>query len=207
MVGRSSPPRRIRLWREASLTGVNLRPRTPVWWRRLSPRWRSPRPAGCDSLVYNTGGYGSLPALRLLDGIVDIYLPDMKYGDSTVARHYSRVRHYAETNRAAVKKMYRQVGDLALDGDGLARRGLLVRHLVLPGAWPARNKCSPFSPRTSPAPRISTSWTRTGPATARTTTRRSIDPSPMTNCVMHAGWRNATGCGGSTRACRRVARG
>lgn len=84
-------------------------------------------------LVYNTGGYDSVEALRLLDGIVDIYMPDMKYGDSALARRYSKVRGYVEVNRAAVKEMHRQVGDLVIDDRGLARRGLLVRHLVLPG--------------------------------------------------------------------------
>lgn len=84
-------------------------------------------------LVYNTGGYDSPEALRLLDGIIDIYMPDMKYGDSAVARRYSKVRDYVEVNRAAVREMHRQVGELALDKQGLAQRGLLVRHLVLPG--------------------------------------------------------------------------
>jgi putative pyruvate formate lyase activating enzyme len=83
-------------------------------------------------LVYNTGGYDSLEALALLDGIVDIYMPDMKYGDSALARKYSKVRGYVEANRSAVKEMHRQVGDLVLDAQGAARRGLLVRHLVLP---------------------------------------------------------------------------
>jgi putative pyruvate formate lyase activating enzyme len=84
-------------------------------------------------LVYNTGGYDSPEALALLDGVVDIYMPDMKYGDSETAHRYSHVRDYWEVNRAAVKEMHRQVGDLVLDRNGLARRGLLVRHLVLPG--------------------------------------------------------------------------
>lgn len=83
-------------------------------------------------LVYNTGGYDSLEMLRLLDGVVDIYMPDMKYGDSAVARRYSLVRDYVKVNQAAVREMHRQVGDLQLDERGLARRGLLVRHLVLP---------------------------------------------------------------------------
>ncbi len=84
-------------------------------------------------LVYNTGGYDSAEALELLDGVIDIYMPDMKYGDSSLARQYSKVRNYVEANRAAVKEMHRQVGDLVLDTNGIARRGLLVRHLVLPG--------------------------------------------------------------------------
>ena len=84
-------------------------------------------------LVYNTGGYDSPEALRLLEGIVDIYMPDMKYADPENARRYSRVRDYVAVNRAAAKEMHRQVGDLLLDRNGIARRGLLVRHLVLPG--------------------------------------------------------------------------
>jgi putative pyruvate formate lyase activating enzyme len=83
-------------------------------------------------LVYNTGGYDSLEALALLDGVIDIYMPDMKYGDSKLAHRYSHVRDYVEHNRPAVKEMHRQVGDLVIDANGLARRGLLVRHLVLP---------------------------------------------------------------------------
>ena len=83
-------------------------------------------------LVFNTGGYDSPEALALLDGIVDIYMPDMKYGDSELAHQYSHVRDYVETNFAAVKEMHRQVGDLQLDEQGIAQRGLLVRHLVLP---------------------------------------------------------------------------
>jgi putative pyruvate formate lyase activating enzyme len=83
-------------------------------------------------LVYNTGGYDSPEALALLDGIIDIYMPDMKYGDARLARQYSKVRNYVEVNFAAVKEMHRQVGDLQLDENGIAQRGLLVRHLVLP---------------------------------------------------------------------------
>jgi putative pyruvate formate lyase activating enzyme len=84
-------------------------------------------------LVYNTGGYDSPEALALLDGVIDIYMPDMKYGDSETAHRYSKVRNYWEVNQAAVREMHRQVGDLQIDKRGLARRGLLVRHLVLPG--------------------------------------------------------------------------
>ena len=83
-------------------------------------------------LVYNTGGYDSIEAVRLLDGVVDIYMPDIKYGDSDTARQYSKVRDDVAFNHSAVKEMHRQVGDLELDAQGIARRGLLVRHLVLP---------------------------------------------------------------------------
>lgn len=83
-------------------------------------------------LVYNTGGYDSLEMLRLFDGVIDIYMPDMKYADAQVARRYSKIPNYPQVNRAAVGEMHRQVGDLQIGADGLATRGLLVRHLVLP---------------------------------------------------------------------------
>ncbi len=83
-------------------------------------------------LVYNTSGYDSSEALALFDGVVDIYMPDMKYGDEKLARKYSHVRDYVRINQAAVREMHRQVGDLAINAEGLAQRGLLVRHLVLP---------------------------------------------------------------------------
>jgi putative pyruvate formate lyase activating enzyme len=83
-------------------------------------------------LVYNTGGYDSLRTLALLDGVVDIYMPDMKYADARVARRFSKVTNYPRVNQAAVKEMHRQVGDLSMDHRGVAQRGLLVRHLVLP---------------------------------------------------------------------------
>jgi putative pyruvate formate lyase activating enzyme len=83
-------------------------------------------------LVYNSGGYDSLQTLALLDGIVDIYMPDIKYTDPDVGRRYSQIVDYPAVNQAAVKEMHRQVGDLTTDGRGIALRGLLVRHLVLP---------------------------------------------------------------------------
>lgn len=83
-------------------------------------------------LVYNSGGYDSVETLRMLDGVVDIYMPDMKYSDAETARQLSGIEYYPEINRAAVKEMHRQVGDLEIDEQGVARRGLLVRHLVLP---------------------------------------------------------------------------
>jgi putative pyruvate formate lyase activating enzyme len=83
-------------------------------------------------IVYNTGGYDSLEMLHLLDGIIDIYMPDMKYADAKIAQKYSKIPHYPEINQAALREMHRQVGDLVLDTDGIAWRGLLVRHLILP---------------------------------------------------------------------------
>lgn len=95
-------------------------------------------------LVFNTGGYDSLEALALLDGIIDIYMPDMKYGESAMARKYSKVRDYVAVNQAAVREMHRQVGDLTLDEDGIALRGLLVRHLILPNGIAGTEKVLAF---------------------------------------------------------------
>jgi putative pyruvate formate lyase activating enzyme len=98
-------------------------------------------------LVYNTGGYDSREALSLLDGIVDIYMPDMKYAEAETARQFSRARDYVAFNRVAVKEMHRQVGDLVLDEAGIARRGLLVRHLVLPGGLAGNAEVTGFLAR------------------------------------------------------------
>ncbi|NLE44777.1 MAG: radical SAM protein [Chloroflexi bacterium] len=84
-------------------------------------------------IVYNTGGYDGSQALELMNGLVDIYMPDAKYSDAKVAQRLSSVDDYPAVNRAALREMHQQVGDLQIDGRGLARRGLLVRHLVLPG--------------------------------------------------------------------------
>ncbi|MCE5257465.1 MAG: radical SAM protein [Chloroflexi bacterium] len=84
-------------------------------------------------LVYNTSGYDQVDTLRLLEGIVDIYLPDCKYADDAVAARLSGYRAYAAHNRPALLEMLRQVGtELLLDEQGLARRGMIIRHLVLP---------------------------------------------------------------------------
>ncbi|MBA7506299.1 hypothetical protein ES706_04980 [subsurface metagenome] len=73
-----------------------------------------------------------METLNILDGIVDIYMPDIKYSDKSIAKELSGIENYPQVNSAAVKEMHRQVGDLEIDGDGIAQRGLLVRHLVLP---------------------------------------------------------------------------
>jgi len=83
-------------------------------------------------IVYNCGGYEEVDTLKMLDGIVDIYMPDFKYWEDRPALQYSRAPRYPEIARAVVREMHRQVGDLTVDDDGIARRGLLVRHLVLP---------------------------------------------------------------------------
>ena len=84
-------------------------------------------------MVYNTSGYDCLQSLRLLDGVVDIYMPDFKFWSSDSSRRYLKAADYPEAARAALTEMHRQVGDLQLDSKGLAVRGVLVRHLVMPG--------------------------------------------------------------------------
>ncbi len=83
-------------------------------------------------IVWNCGGYESVEVLRILEGVVDIYMPDIKYSRPETAEKFSRAKDYGEKSRQAVKEMHRQVGDLVVC-NGLARRGLLIRHLVLPG--------------------------------------------------------------------------
>jgi putative pyruvate formate lyase activating enzyme len=83
-------------------------------------------------IVYNTSGYDSIHSLKLMEGIVDIYMPDFKFWDPGLSKFYMTESTYPEVTRNAVKEMYRQVGDLKFDEDGLALRGLIVRHLVMP---------------------------------------------------------------------------
>ena len=83
-------------------------------------------------IVYNSNGFDSVEVLRLLEGIVDIYLPDFKYFDDDIALRYSHVKNYTVYAKAALKEMYRQVGTLQTDENGIARKGLLIRHLILP---------------------------------------------------------------------------
>jgi putative pyruvate formate lyase activating enzyme len=83
-------------------------------------------------IVYNCGGYESTEALKILEGVIDIYMPDFKYSNPDMALKYSKAKDYPEKVKAAIKEMYRQVGDLIIDERGIAVRGLLVRHLILP---------------------------------------------------------------------------
>jgi putative pyruvate formate lyase activating enzyme len=98
-------------------------------------------------LVYNTGGYDALSTVRLLDGVVDIYMPDFKFWDPAVAAQLCAAADYPEKARAALKEMHRQVGDLVVDEAGIARRGLLVRHLVLPDALAGTKEIMEFLAR------------------------------------------------------------
>ncbi|MEJ2670952.1 MAG: radical SAM protein [Deltaproteobacteria bacterium] len=104
-------------------------------------------------LVYNCGGYDAVETLRLLDGVIDIYMPDFKFWDPAVAQDLCQAEDYPEIARQAFKEMHRQVGDLVLDEQGVARRGLLVRHLVLPDGLAGTREVMEFlareiSPRT-----------------------------------------------------------
>lgn len=83
-------------------------------------------------IVCNSSGYQKLDILRLLDGVIDVYLVDMRYANDEIAKNCSGAKKYKEVNRAAVREMFRQVGNLRLDDDGIATRGMLVRHLILP---------------------------------------------------------------------------
>ena len=83
-------------------------------------------------LIYNTSGYDSLETIKTLDGIIDIYLPDLRYASDKIAKFYSQAPNYVEHARTAIKEMYRQVGNLLVDENDVAQRGLIVRHLILP---------------------------------------------------------------------------
>ncbi len=135
-------------------------------------------------IVYNTSAYDSLESLVLLDGIVDIYMPDFKYWTAAGSRKYLVAENYPETARAAIHEMHCQVGSLTFDENGLARRGLLIRHLVMPGGleetrailewiatelepdtyvnlmdqyYPAAASIRPSSPKPAPSPAASVS--------------------------------------------------
>lgn len=84
-------------------------------------------------IVYNTSGYDSLESLKLLDGVIDIYMPDFKFWSADTSMTYVKAKDYPDAVRESVLEMHKQVGDLVLDDSGLARRGLIVRHLVMPG--------------------------------------------------------------------------
>jgi putative pyruvate formate lyase activating enzyme len=98
-------------------------------------------------LVYNTSAYDSLESLQRLDGVIDIYMPDFKMWDSRVALKYLAAKNYPEAARRAIKEMHRQVGELKIDEQGLAKRGVLVRHLVMPGGIAGTREVTKFLAR------------------------------------------------------------
>ena len=106
-------------------------------------------------VVYNSNGYDAPEALRQIRGLVDIYLPDLKYLDNVMARSYSAVDDYAEVIAGVLTEMLNQVGHLELDEEGIARRGLLVRHLVLPGGMENSRRCLRFLAKLAPAITVS----------------------------------------------------
>ena len=84
-------------------------------------------------VVWNSSGYERVESLGLLEGLVQVYMPDYKYADAELSRRYSAAADYPEVAAAAIREMYRQTGPFVLDGQGLLRRGVLIRHLILPG--------------------------------------------------------------------------
>jgi putative pyruvate formate lyase activating enzyme len=106
-------------------------------------------------VVYNSNGYDSVEALRQIRGLVDIYLPDIKYMDNMIGKHFSAVEDYADIVSKVLLEMLNQTGDLQMDNDGIAVRGLLVRHLVLPGQLENSRRCLDFLAGLSPDIHIS----------------------------------------------------
>ena len=101
-------------------------------------------------VVYNSNGYDSVDALRQIRGLVDIYLPDIKYMDNELGKQFSAVDDYADIVPGVLREMLNQTGDLQMDDDGIAVRGLLVRHLVLPGQMENSRRCLDFLAGLSP---------------------------------------------------------
>ena len=100
------------------------------WAAAVSEALKDPLPV---PVVYNSGGYDSVDTLRMLEGKVDIYLPDMKYADSKTSEKYSKAADYPEAAKAAIMEMYRQTGPYLLDDNGILQKGVIIRHLILPG--------------------------------------------------------------------------
>jgi putative pyruvate formate lyase activating enzyme len=130
--------RMLRLQRQ-KVHNINLVTATHFLPQVLAALWLAIPKGFCLPIVWNSSGYEKLDALQLLDGIVNIYLPDMKYADDETASSLSSAPGYKSINREAVLEMLRQVGHLQLDQEGLAVKGLIIRHLVLPeelaGSW------------------------------------------------------------------------
>jgi len=129
--------------RELGCHNINFVTPTP-WVPQIVEALAIAQAKGLDiPIVYNCGGYESVETLKLLEGIVDIYMPDIKYANDDHARKYSGVDDYWKVVRPALKEMHRQVGDLVLE-KGVAKRGLLIRHLVLPNGVSGSKRCFEF---------------------------------------------------------------
>ena len=101
-------------------------------------------------LVYNSGGYDAVSTIKLMDGIIDIFMPDLKYMDNSISVELSGIEDYVENASNAIREMFRQVGDLKIDENGIARRGLIIRHLILPGNIAKTDKVIDFVHALSP---------------------------------------------------------
>ena len=124
-------------------------------------------------LVFNTGGYDRVTTLKLLEGVFDIYMPDFKFWDAQVAENSCQAADYPQVARKALVEMHRQVGDLLIDAAGIARRGLLIRHLVYPEDLREPVTSCDLLPGNYLPPAMSTSCLNTGPAAGRMRSRGS----------------------------------
>jgi putative pyruvate formate lyase activating enzyme len=129
---------------EAGVHNINLVSPT-VWIPQIIEALLSARQSGLSiPIVYNTGGYDDPDMIKMLDGIVDVYMPDIRYSSSAMAQKYSHIKNYVEYNRAAIREMYRQAGILKLDKSGNAKKGLIIRLLVMPGEIAGINETLDF---------------------------------------------------------------
>lgn len=103
---------------------------TPTHFIPLIKEALTPKPR--TTVIYNCGGYESVEALKSLEGLIDVYMPDMKYSIDALALKYSNAKNYREHNLLAIEEMYRQVGDVVISKNGLIKKGVIVRHLILP---------------------------------------------------------------------------
>jgi putative pyruvate formate lyase activating enzyme len=129
---------------EAGVHNINL-VSPSVWVPQIIEALLSARQSGLNiPIIYNSGGYDDPDMIKMLAGIVDIYMPDIRYSSNAMAQKYSHIKNYVEHNRAAVMEMYRQAGILKLDKNGNAKKGLIIRLLVMPGNIAGINKTLDF---------------------------------------------------------------
>lgn len=118
---------------EADVHNINL-VSPSIWIPQIIEALSLARQSGLNiPIVYNTGGYDDPESIKMLDGIIEIYMPDIRYSSNTMAKKYSHIENYVEYNRAAIREMYRQAGILKLDKKGIAKKGMIIRLLVMPG--------------------------------------------------------------------------
>jgi len=104
-----------------------------IWFRQIKQAITESKKQGLKiPIVWNTNAYDGLKIIKEMEGLVDIYLPDFKYGDDDLAFKYSGVKNYVKVTKESIKEMFRQVGNLKLSEDGVAEKGIIVRHLILP---------------------------------------------------------------------------